>query len=753
MPVVVKNTFMYGELGQAIQGRTDTEQYDGGLFDAYNIRLPPQGSASKRQGSRLFTEVTLPSWEQGVRMVEYEFDISHRYFLLFVGGNLHIYGLDRSGFHQQMPTPYIPSDLPNLQWSSFGNLLYLVDGRNEMHQLSRESDDHFTLSPYVFEISPQSEASLSVSSHTTLGRVTAGTTVDIAFFPTGDVSNNEGLYERAVLGVGLNTFQGVIVAMAGDKVKVLCTRDGEVTTGDAFSIKGSPSTYLKPSGLFSVGQTVEVGTVTSLTDPKALPRLQPALGKYLSIGGGLIEIDNAQCTDLVVKGKVLRALESGDSTSTFTYLVDAFTGETQPRSIAQYAGRLWLGGVADNRQRLWASDSLDFKSFYVSVRDGDGIEMDLVSTESASIQWLHPTQAGLVAGCASSEIVVAGADKVVTPTTVTQEVSTVVGSNRQQPLSTNTGLIFISSDDNRIWSYEYNFQTESYVPNDLCLTNDDITRIGIKSIARSVNPHEVVYALLENGTIAMANAHVVKFKIYGWSLLSTPYGKIVSMVVCSGRPSDDLVILVERAGKLWIEVISWDVRVDDFTPFIDFTAYAGQSQVTHTHDALSRTSKAKVDMPHLDSSMAGAEWACLWDGVWINGDITIEDGYFTVDTTELSLADAQGHNAVIQLGLLYDMTLETLPLVHDDGTGEGVFFQTEIRDVRLRIWDTGRTFTFNGERALDGLPANMQGDSLYLYTGVVELRDDTLHPQGGSVVLHDKSPRPFNTNGLWLEVF
>jgi hypothetical protein len=60
--------------------------------------------------------------------------------------------------------------------------------------------------------------------------------------------------------------------------------------------------------------------------------------------------------------------------------------------------------------------------------------MDLVSTESASIQWLHPTQAGLVAGCASSEIVVAGADKVVTPTTVTQEVSTVVGSNRQQPL-------------------------------------------------------------------------------------------------------------------------------------------------------------------------------------------------------------------------------------------------------------------------------------------------------------------------------
>jgi hypothetical protein len=48
VPVVVKNTFMYGELGQAIQGRTDTEQYDGGLFDAYNIRLPPQGSASKR---------------------------------------------------------------------------------------------------------------------------------------------------------------------------------------------------------------------------------------------------------------------------------------------------------------------------------------------------------------------------------------------------------------------------------------------------------------------------------------------------------------------------------------------------------------------------------------------------------------------------------------------------------------------------------------------------------------------------------
>jgi hypothetical protein len=38
------------------------------------------------------------------------------------------------------------------------------------------------------------------------------------------------------------------------------------------------------------------------------------------------------------------------------------------------------------------------------------------------------------------------------------------------------------------------------------------------SPSRSVNPHEVVYALLENGTIAMANAHVVKFKIYGWSL-------------------------------------------------------------------------------------------------------------------------------------------------------------------------------------------------------------------------------------------
>lgn len=753
MPVSVKNTFMYGELGQSIRGRTDTEQYNGGLARAGNVRLPPQGSVSKRQGSRIFTEVALAGLDQGVRIVDYMFDIDSRYFLLFVGGNLHIYGLDLSGFHQQIPTPYTPFDLPNLQWSAFGNLLFLVDGRNEMHQLSREAPDHFTLSPFVFEISPQTEASLSVTSHTTLGRVTAGTTVDIAFFPAGDKSNNEGLYERSVLGANLNPFQGVIVALAGNAVKVLCTRDGDVTTGSSFFINGTPSTYLKPSGLLSVGQTVEVGTVTSLTDPKALPRLQPALGKYLSIANGLIEIDNAQSTDMVVKGKVLKALDNADSTSTFTYLVDAFTGETQPRSVAQYAGRLWLGGVEKNRQRLWASSALDFKTFYVSVRDADGVEMDLVGTRPASIQWIHPTQAGLIAGCSSSEIIISGLNKLVTPTTITQEVATVIGSNRQQPLSTNTGIVFISSDDNRVWSYEYNYQSESFVAVDLCLTNDDITSVGIKSIARSSNPQEVVYALLEDGNIAVANASIVKFKIHGWSLFYTPHGKVKAMTVCAGRPSDDLVLLVERFGKLWVEVVNWESRVDDYTPFMDFIGYAGQSQITHTHDALARNSTAKVDMPHLDSSMVSHRWACLWEGVWVNGDIVIEDGYFTVDITELSNTDAQSPKAVIQLGLRFDMEIETLPLTHDDGTGEGTFFQTELRDLRLRIWGSGRTFTYNGERVLDGLPSNMVGDSLYLYTGIVELINDELHPQGGSVLLRDLSPRPFNSNGLWAEIF
>ena len=151
-----KSSFTAGALGLSARGRVDSAEYQSGAAELTNALTTPQGPAIRRGGSKFLTDTgavnTLTTKTQ--RLIEFDFDIDTGFMLLFRDSNIDIYNKNTDELVQTIASPYLLSDLPNLQYANFGNFLYLVDGRNAPQTLTRQSDTSFTIVDTSFDVPP-----------------------------------------------------------------------------------------------------------------------------------------------------------------------------------------------------------------------------------------------------------------------------------------------------------------------------------------------------------------------------------------------------------------------------------------------------------------------------------------------------------------------------------------------------------------------------------------------------------------------
>tara|TARA_R110002167_G_scaffold366255_1_gene594027 strand:- start:15 stop:2588 length:2574 start_codon:yes stop_codon:yes gene_type:complete len=133
-------------------------------------------------------------------------------------------------------------------------------------------------------------------------------------------------------------------------------------------------------------------------------------------------------------------------------------------------GRLWLGGTQSKRQSLFASKSGDLFNFFAEEgADDDGIFVTINSRNLTEIVDVNPDR-GLQVFCSGAEFIVKGN----TPSTVTIEAETQLGSFALESKSLDGATLFVNGNGNTLRQYLYNFNEDAYTSNDISVLSSHL---------------------------------------------------------------------------------------------------------------------------------------------------------------------------------------------------------------------------------------------------------------------------------------
>ena len=139
--VTYQTSFADGQISPKLKGFVDTESYKSSVQDLQNMVVMPQGSITRRPGTRYVAS----SKNNGqVRLIPFNFGQDQAYVLEF--GNLYVRFfknsavLEDSGSAYEISSPYGTSDLANLSFTQSADILFIAHPSHQPRQLIRSGD-------------------------------------------------------------------------------------------------------------------------------------------------------------------------------------------------------------------------------------------------------------------------------------------------------------------------------------------------------------------------------------------------------------------------------------------------------------------------------------------------------------------------------------------------------------------------------------------------------------------------------------
>ena len=201
-----QTSFADGQISKKLHGFVDTDSYKSSVQDLKNMVVMPQGSITRRPGTRY---VTTTKTNQQVRLVPFNFGQDQAYVLEF--GNLYVRFFKNSavlGAPYEIVSPYATADLDALNFTQSADILFIAHPSYQPRQLIRSGDTSWafdyvntTDGPYL-SINHKESATLTASG--TVTSVDVGNPqVDIAdhFFQLA----NHDLLDGMVIQMALKT--------------------------------------------------------------------------------------------------------------------------------------------------------------------------------------------------------------------------------------------------------------------------------------------------------------------------------------------------------------------------------------------------------------------------------------------------------------------------------------------------------------------------------------------------------------------
>lgn len=183
----IQNNFTAGEINPLLTSQSNTDVYRAGLDLLKNWLVYPQGSVTKRPGTK-YVATPNNGASSAVRLIPFVFSREDAYILAFSNNTIRVYKNQAEVTGPvDIPTTYTTSQLFDIQYAQYGDILFLVHPDHEPQYLERTSDTVWSLTPF-FAIP------------TSNGRVRQGPWVPNNTLDAGDVRTDITITPGAVTG-------------------------------------------------------------------------------------------------------------------------------------------------------------------------------------------------------------------------------------------------------------------------------------------------------------------------------------------------------------------------------------------------------------------------------------------------------------------------------------------------------------------------------------------------------------------------
>lgn len=272
------------------------------------------------------------------------------------------------------------------------------------------------------------------------------------------------------------------------------------------------------------------------------------------------------------------------------------TSNLYPSCVVFYEDRLIYGGSNNLPQTMYFSKTADPDDFTVGTEVDDGIQYT-VSGDGNNIKWLKGTNRFLAVGTFGDILqVTGGIDDVITPTSVSIRPSNSYGVADINPVGRGNQIFYVQRNKLILRSYEYNFESDGYIPVDRNTIADHITSSGVTQITFQEGRPNVVWCAKANGDLIGMTIEDTE-SVSGWHRHTTN-GDIVSTIsVPRSDNYNQLWLCVKRGDEYFIEYL-----IDEPTHPRRNDYYTGiQATDDTTYENL--LYESQKDYVHLDSAL------------------------------------------------------------------------------------------------------------------------------------------------------
>ena len=173
-------SFVSGEFGNKLTGRTDFDKYTSAAKTMENFLVHPQGAATRRVGTQFIASVKTASAK--TRLIPFEFSTTQTYILEF-GNNYIRFFKDKGqilsgGSAYEISTPYLTAELFDIKFAQSADVMYLVHPNHETMKLSRTGHTSWSLDEVEFTDGPY--LAINTTSTTMTPGATTGTGITLA---------------------------------------------------------------------------------------------------------------------------------------------------------------------------------------------------------------------------------------------------------------------------------------------------------------------------------------------------------------------------------------------------------------------------------------------------------------------------------------------------------------------------------------------------------------------------------------------
>ena len=427
MPQFHKFSFNFnaGELSPFLVSRTDLKKYDEGCQQLENFIILPYGGVIRRPGTQYLGKAK--DADKRCRLIGFNFSVTTN-FILELG---HLYMRFWTNGVQVMDpttptnplekaTPYLESELREIQYCQINDLMYLVHPSHPPQKLTRHADDNWTFEELSFKWPPLQDENIqniTITPDGTTGIINLN--ASSAIFSADDVGS--------VWQIGHN------VAGASLTYIEVALGNANATSG-AIRVRGpwSLTTYGTWSGevriertIYETGITEIIRTYKNSVDGQRNVSTTGTEDKDCSLqllfttqgtAGSSTPMARLEFSNAIIYGLVkIGGLHSSthvwatvvwglaQTTATTHWSEAAFSKKWgYPRTVCLHEQRLLFGGTFKKPLAIHGSQIDDYENFQRGSQADHAFLFNLSANESNPVQWMIPQQKLLI-GTAGDE--------------------------------------------------------------------------------------------------------------------------------------------------------------------------------------------------------------------------------------------------------------------------------------------------------------------------------------------------------------